>query len=524
MKKSSNRRSFLKNIGIGGVGASVLPTSLFASGETNSAEGINELTNASSPKKGKATGKRKYNAPYKGENLRRVAFPIGGIGAGMFCLEGSGAISHMSVHNKPDVFNEPTMFGAIAIKGKQTMARVIEGPVSEWKLFGQPNNANGSGGTIYGLPRFSEVEFISRFPFGTINLSDEDLPVKVQMVGWSPFIPTDEDNSSLPAGALEYKFTNKGKDAIEAVFSFNSRNFVVQDPKASVKKTSDLGKIKKIKNGFLLAQDGTADQPFLESNFAIYTDQPNTVVDYCWFRGGWWDPLSMAWNTIKEGNVKSNEPVGFGAPGASLFVPFNLKPGEVKTIRLMTAWYMPESDVRYGKIGKDDKCDTDCCKTPAQKGLENKAGVDSKNYKPWYSSKFKNIGEVISYWQNNYEDLRHKSTLFSDAFYASTLPPEVIEAIAANLTIIKSPTVLRQYDGRLWNWEGCTDVKGCCAGNCTHVWNYAQAIPHLFPALERSLRHTEFCENQSSEGHQGLLIVFSHLISAKDYSYLSLTH
>ncbi|WP_219921603.1 GH116 family glycosyl hydrolase [Rufibacter sp. XAAS-G3-1] len=99
--------------------------------------------------------------------------------------------------------------------------------------------------------------------------------------------------------------------------------------------------------------------------------------------------------------------------------------------------------------------------------------------------------------------MQQKSGLSRDAFYASTLPPEVIEAVAANLPIIKSPTVLRQYDGRLWNWEGCTDVKGCCAGSCTHVWNYAQAIPHLFPSLERSLRHTEFCENQSAEGYQG---------------------
>ena len=66
-------------------------------------------------------------------------------------------------------------------------------------------------------------------------------------------------------------------------------------------------------------------------------------------------------------------------------------------------------------------------------------------------------------------------------------PPEVIEAIAANLTILKSPTVMRQYDGRLWNFEGCGDTWGCCHGSCTHVWNYAQAMPHLFPALERTL-------------------------------------
>jgi len=78
-----------------------------------------------------------------------------------------------------------------------------------------------------------------------------------------------------------------------------------------------------------------------------------------------------------------------------------------------------------------------------------------------------------------------------------------MEAVAANLTIVKSPTVLRQYDGRLWNWEGCGDDGGCCHGSCTHVWNYAQAMPHLFPTLERSLRNTEFCENQNIAGHQG---------------------
>ncbi|MFC6997280.1 GH116 family glycosyl hydrolase [Rufibacter roseus] len=503
MKKNNNRRSFLKQVGIGGIGATILPTTLLANPGLGQSETNNKAAQTKEAGKEKERNGRKYNTPYTGENLRRVAFPIGGIGAGMFCLEGGGAISHMSVHNKPNMFHEPTMFGAITIKGEKNVARVIEGPVPEWKLFGQPNNANGSGGAIYGLPRFNQVEFVAQFPFGIINLADEAVPVKVQLTGWSPFIPTDEDNSSLPVGALEYKFTNQSKEAIEAVFSYNARNFVVQDPKASVKKTSPLGMIKKMKNGFLLAQNGTKKQPHLQSNFAIYTDEASTVVDHTWFRGGWWDPLSMAWNNIKEGNVKAVEPVESGAPGASLYVPFRLKPGEEKTVKVMMAWYMPNSDVRFGKIGEESEATASNCITPDQKDLENTKSYDSKTYKPWYSSKFKNVDEVVNYWLSNYQDLRQKSGLFRDAFYSSTLPPEVIEAVAANLTIIKSPTVLRQYDGRLWNWEGCTDVKGCCAGSCTHVWNYAQAIPHLFPSLERSLRHTEFCENQNADGHQG---------------------
>lgn len=49
----------------------------------------------------------KYTKEYKGDDLNRIAFPIGGMGAGMFCLESTGAISHMSVRHQPNIFNEP---------------------------------------------------------------------------------------------------------------------------------------------------------------------------------------------------------------------------------------------------------------------------------------------------------------------------------------------------------------------------------------------------------------------------------
>ena len=81
-------------------------------------------------------GKREFNASYRDLHLNRVAFPIGGIGAGMMCLEGTGAFSQFSLRNKPDIFNEPCTFAAVSIKGLENGAKVLEGPVPEWKVFG----------------------------------------------------------------------------------------------------------------------------------------------------------------------------------------------------------------------------------------------------------------------------------------------------------------------------------------------------------------------------------------------------
>ena len=151
------------------------------------------------------TSTHEYNGSYPGEHLNRIAFPVGGMGAGMFCLEGTGAVSHMSVRNKPEIFNEPGMFAAISAKGIKNGTKILEGPVPDWKKFGIADAGNGLGGSTAGLPRFAQAIFRARFPFATIDLSDPDLPLRIQLTGWSPFIPTDDDNSSLPVAALEYK-------------------------------------------------------------------------------------------------------------------------------------------------------------------------------------------------------------------------------------------------------------------------------------------------------------------------------
>ena len=64
---------------------------------------------------------------------------------------------------------------------------------------------------------------------------------------------------------------------------------------------------------------------------------------------------------------------------------------------------------------------------------------------------FDGIGPLSRYWAAEYESLRTASARFADTLYRTTLDEAVLDAVAANLSILKSPTVMRQADGRFWS-------------------------------------------------------------------------
>lgn len=426
---------------------------------------------------------RSFSASYAGDYLNRVAFPLGGIGAGMICLEGSGALSHASLLHRPDVQNEPCAYAGLSIRGAKPVARVLEGPVPQWKLFGRSDSGRGGENTTYGLPRFSSAEFTTRFPFATVDLRDEQVPLQVRLTGWSPFTPPDADSSSLPVAALEYRFTNPTAEKIAAVFSYNAANFLAvagQSTRA----------VSPIPGGFVLRAVASPKSPWTEGSFAAQVDEPAVRVNHAWYRGRFRDWLSLVWKDVETGACYDRPPVTDSPPprGASLYLPFEVAPGASRTIVLRLCWYAPSSNLR-----------TDAGYKPIEPGADV---TGEKYYQPWYPARFAGIDAVARYWRSNYESLRQASEQFADCLHDSTLPPEITEAVTANLTILKSPTVLRQADGRLWAWEGCNDDIGSCAGSCTHVWNYAQAVAHVFPTLERTLRETEFGPAQDAHGHQ----------------------
>ncbi len=420
---------------------------------------------------------RRFGEPYTGEHLDRIAFPLGGIGTGMICLDGAGSLSHASLRHRPDLLNEPLAFAALHIRSPRvSTARLLEGRVPVHKPFMNRANVdtsgtgNGAPGRTYGLPRFRQASFDAHFPSARVALSDAALPVTVEITGWSPFVPGDADDSSLPLAVLEYRIRNASSDPLHAVFSFHCANLMFD-------RGGGARGVRNLPRGFAVWQSGSEDRPEAEGAFAAVVDDPQARVDTRWFRGGWFDPLSVLWKKVSEGATPESVPYqeGSASRGGSVYVPFDLVGRAERTLSLRLAWYVPDSDQRSGDA--------------------------AVAYRPWYASRYADLESVLADVEARLPDLRERTFAFGEALHDTTLPDEVVEAVTANLSILRSPTVLRQSDGRLWAWEGCGDAAGCCPGSCTHVWNYAQAIAHLFPDLERSLRATELGECQDASGH-----------------------
>ena len=172
---------------------------------------------------------------------------------------------------------------------------------------------------------------LAAFAFIGAGSAQQDQPVKADNPSKTEikFTETSHNFGSIIQGEIaryEFHFTNTGTTTLEAVFSFNSKNFLHIDEGQNA--------IRPVKNGFILTEKGKTDKP-QRSDFAIFTNDDTAVVDHCWFRGGWWDPLTMAWNAVKNGETITTPPVEKDAPGASLYVPFTLLPGGKKIIKVL---------------------------------------------------------------------------------------------------------------------------------------------------------------------------------------------
>ena len=147
---------------------------------------------------------------YSGDDLETIAMPVGGICAGHVYLTGDGRLVHW------DVFNERnfTGYGATCYQlGRKPDPVLTQG-------FALKITSDGKT-TTRTLDRegFPGVRFCGEYPIGTVEYCDKDVPVKVKLDAFSPFIPLATDDSCLPAILLEYEVTNTSAKPVEVTLA-----------------------------------------------------------------------------------------------------------------------------------------------------------------------------------------------------------------------------------------------------------------------------------------------------------------
>lgn len=430
---------------------------------------------------------------YRGETAEHISWPLGGVGAPLFALAGNGCLDRIAIRHHPDIRNASFSFAALSFPGRPDLARVLEGPLPDYKRWtnglAPPWHGGSCGfghasGPQHGLPHLDSAAFAARFPFAEVALAGEEWPLQVAVEAWSPFIPGDADASGLPVAALTWRIRNPGTRRRPALFSYHCQRGLLRGSG-----NGEGERIRRTAHGFAVDYAEATDRPWAKGGLSVELD--GSLADCAWFRGGWFDAMTERWNAIAAGRAEERAPhaTGDAGGGASLWLPLDIPArGEVAvTVRL--AWHEPASELRYG-AGERNEDIAQLVK-------------DAKNaYRPHYATRFPDVDAVAAEFRRRHDELRRRTRAFADALHASDLPAVALEAVTANLPILRSPTVLRQHDGRMWAWEGSGEQAGSCHGTCTHVWNYAQAVAHLFPELERGLRDSEFIDSQDERGHQ----------------------
>jgi len=442
---------------------------------------------------------------FSGEKSTQIALPLGGIGAGCICLNGYGGLQDFSIWNHPATTALPegyassqAGFAVLHIKKPAPVTKLVEGPFPALKIFDQGLQGEGyRRGGFEGFPRFEKCEFKGEYPFGEAKISDSSVPLHVTLTAWNPFIPLDDKNSGIPCAILEYTLRNASHQTVEYELSYHLSHLA---PGCADDETKSRNTVLPGRGVFLHNLEEPNSEAYGSACLIAIGSQPR--IKGMWLRSPGWefDSLSALWRELSTGtftvNDGTNEIDKAGRNGGSILLEGRLAPGESCTYPILITWHFPNCYLQVGGVAP-----AGAPEPQGDAGCRSWAKGTPPLWRPYYASVWNDAREVALYVHEHYADLRARTVAFKDALFSSTLPPYVLDAVSANLAILKSPTVLRLENGDLWGWEGCFPDAGCCHGSCTHVWNYAQAFPHLFPKLERTLRELELVRSMDENGH-----------------------
>ena len=424
---------------------------------------------------------------YKGTKTNEISFPLGGIGSGCIGLAGNGRLIEWEIFNRPNKrsLNGLSHFAVRAEKdGKVLDARILQGDLNS-PYNGDTVESIGYGPdrkNMCGMPHFREHSFKGEYPFAELEFGGEEtFPGKVKLESWSVFIPNKSLESSLPAAFFEIEFENTTQEQIDyTAIGALSNPFGIDNTVCELNEKDDV-------KALTMFNSSVSKEDFEYGDISIAATGDDLSYQQYWYRGEGFASLEVYWYDMLAGGKFKNRVYEGGGQYRSwdrietghLASHVTVAPGEKRKLVFVITWNVPNN---YNYWQAENK---DYLERIKKNGLENR-------WKNFYATVWKDSFDSAQYAMDNYEDLRMQTASFHDALFNSSLPEVALEAVSANLSTLKTPTCLRLEDGTFYGWEGCNYRTGSCEGSCTHVWNYAQALPFLFPDLERSMRSANY--------------------------------
>lgn len=471
------------------------------------------------------------HAHYAGESRRAVALPLGGLGAGHVSIAGDGSLRQWQLAN---TINHqgfvPDSFFALRVSGveppldiRRTLRSRAIPPLEQRAPLVTDDVVPADDHPPTAVwPPVAATEMTVDYPFATIAVHDPDLQVAVEFDAWTPFVPLDAEASGLPVAAFTFRLANATQQHLHGWLVGALQNAVGWDGVTPIEGNRCPlygGNENRLLN---LGPDGD-QSAILMTNPSLQADDPRagemllavdrpavaiaraasargvlrfaealkllgpTILDD-------WSPDALVSPTRQR--VPFREPQGPSPAGTTwdgaLAVPFALAPGDATTIEFLHAWWFPNRVADFDQFGPE----LPIPETPSHMGNR-------------YATRFDGAIAVARSFGADRPRLLASSRAWAESVAAMDAPPSVAATVAAQPALVRSPTTFLDREGRLLgfegglgastlNWNG--DVGGSCPLNCSHVWNYEQAIAALFPDLERTMRDVEWDILQAPDG------------------------
>jgi len=397
--------------------------------------------------------------------LQYIGMPVGGINCGMLYAGGDGRLwlwdifneTHEGVETKTikwsedgkDLRDVKSRDGACYVEPAKNIRPLDQGFAIKITSAGKS--------IIKKLEEadWDEISFEATYPVATVHYKDAALPVEIKLEIYSPFIALDEFNSGLPATVLSFNIKNTGTEkCMVSILGWLENKTAIHSAKEDVHERINTSFTKSgwsAVQASIRSKTGASfqlqQQPDFGSLCIASLNKGSTAITH----------LTLPADAASFDAINATEtvkPVPEKLTGAVTH-HYQLLPGKQVQSDFLISWYFPNAKIE---------------------------GVQGSGR--FYQAAFNNALSVASYIEKRFDQLSGNTKLFKQTWYDASLPWWLMERSFLNISTLATTTCHRFSSGRFWAWEG----TGACPGNCTHVWQYAQAVGRVFPALEKDTR------------------------------------